>query len=71
MMYVTIFCNIPIYLKILFYLATNFELSGEINVEVCIIEKKQENPRQKNCKLIFSDTLKYKKIFLITTQFNE
>ena len=40
-MYVTInvFCKVPIYLRILFYLAKKRELSEEINVKMCIIEK--------------------------------
>ena len=43
MVYVTFFvCKISIYLTILFYLAINRDLSGEINVKMCIIEKSKK-----------------------------
>ena len=49
MMYDTIFflCKTPIYLRILFFLPQNSELSGEINVKMCIIEKSKKTTAKK------------------------
>ena len=59
-MYVhTYFCVTPIYLGILFYLVTKPQLSGEMNMEICII-KKGKRTIAKNCESIFSKTLKRK-----------
>ena len=38
-MLILFFCETTIYLRILFCLATKRELSGEINMEICIIGK--------------------------------
>ena len=40
-------CKTPIYLSILSYLATNCELSGEINVEMWIIENSKKTQSEK------------------------
>ena len=60
------FCETHIQLRMLFYLAKNCELSGEINVEMCIIEKSKKI-HSKNCKSVFSEAGKKQ----LTAQFND
>ena len=46
----------------MFFLPQNRELLGEINVEMCIIEKSKKILSKKNCKLVFFETVKRTKI---------
>ena len=46
-MSIFIFGNTPIYLMIIFYLAKKPDLSGEINMEMCMIEKRKKSITKK------------------------
>ena len=59
-------CITSVYLRMFFYLAKNRELSREINVKMCTIEKSKKII-VKNFKLIFSGTVEK----LLTTKFND
>ena len=48
LLYVRIFfCDTPLYLRTLLYLATNCELSEKINMKIYIIEKIEKNNSKK------------------------
>ena len=47
MLLLVLFCKTPINLNILFYLAKNCDISGEINVKMCTIEKSKKIHNEK------------------------
>ena len=63
------FVRPPIYLRILFYLATNRELSGEINLEMYIIEKSKKIHSEKTLTCVSMEPYK-KREKLLATKFN-